>query len=324
MHGQLVAMLNRCADIVDVGEIQTGVHALDIHIERHIHHVQIAGALAVAEQTAFQAVRASHQGQLRCCRPRAAVVMRVDRDHHAVTALDVAMRPLHHVGKDIGRGMLHGGGQVDDALVLGRGLPDVGDGVYHALGELQLGVRIHFGRVLEGPFGVGVLGRDVLEHLGIGHRQFNDLVFTHIQHHTAHHGSRGVVEMDDGAGHAFQRFESATNQVLTRLGQHLYGHVVGNTVFLDELAHEVELDLRGRRKADFDFLETDLHQLLEHAHLALDVHGLDQGLVAVTQIHAAPDRRLGDDRVGPGAIGQTHGGESAVFGGRVLQHGESL
>jgi hypothetical protein len=32
--------------------------------------------------------------------------------------------------------------------------------------------------------------------------------------------------------------------------------------------------------------------LLEHAHLALDVHGLDQGLVAVTQIHAAPDRGL--------------------------------
>ena len=184
------------------------------------------------KQAAFEAVGTSHQRELGRRRARAAIVVGMDGQHDGITALDVAVRPLHHVGKQIGRGMLHRGGQVDDALALGRGLPYIGDGIDDALGKLQLGIRIHLGRVLEGPLRLGVAGSDLVEHAGIGGGQLDDLVFAHVQHHAAHHGRGGVCT--DGTmarGHAFERFEGTADEVLARLGQHLDGHVIGNAVF---------------------------------------------------------------------------------------------
>jgi hypothetical protein len=77
------------------------------------------------------------------------------------------------------------------------------------------------------------------------------------QHHLAHHRRGGVVQVHDGARCARQRFEGARDQVVARLGQHLDGDVVGDQVFVDQLAHEVEVGLRGRREADLDLLEAD-------------------------------------------------------------------
>jgi hypothetical protein len=111
------------------------------------------------------------------------------------------------------------------------------------------------------------------------------------QHHAAHHRRGGVVQVHDGARRALQRLEGALDQWLARLRQHLDGHVVGDQPLVDQLAHEVELGLRRRRKADLDLLEADLHQHLEHAQLARRVHRLDQRLVAVAQVDAAPQRR---------------------------------
>ena len=70
--------------------------------------------------------------------------------------------------------------------------------------------------------------------------------------------------------------------------------VVRNQVVLDQLAHEIEVGLRRGRETDLDFLEAGLHQQVEHAPLARGVHRLDQRLVAVAQIDAAPQRRRGD------------------------------
>jgi len=57
-------------------------------------------------------------------------------------------------------------------------------------------------------------------------------------------------------------------------------------------ADEIEIGLRGgREKTDLDLLEAHLYQKVEHAPLALGAHRLDESLVAVTQIDAAPDRR---------------------------------
>jgi len=108
--------------------------------------------------------------------------------------------------------------------------------------------------------------------------------------------------------------------VVARLREHLDRHVVGNAVFFDELAHKVEFDLRRRGKADFDFLEADGHERLEHAHLARDVHRLDQRLVAIAQVRRQPDRGLGQHGVGPGAVLEADWCECAVLGLRLLQH----
>jgi hypothetical protein len=320
MHGDLVAMLDRGADLVDVREVEFGRYALRVEVERDVHEVEVAGALAVAEEAAFDALGAGHQGQLAGRGAGAAVVVRVHAQHDRLAARQVAVHPLDHVGKDVRRGMLDRRGQVDDALALGRRRPDFGDRIDHALGEHDVGAREHFGRVLEGPLRGRLLCGEVVEHARMAAGEFDDLVFVHAEHHAAHHRGHGVVEVNDGARCALQRLEGACDEVVARLRQHLDRHVVGNAVFLDQLAHEVEFDLRRGGKADFDFLEADGHQRLEHAHLAGDVHGLDQRLVAITQVGRQPDRGLGQHGIGPGAVLEADRGECAVFGLRLLEH----
>src|SRR5690606_30824053 len=127
-------------------------------------------------------------------------------------------------------------------------------------------------------------------------------------------------DVDDGARHALQRLESALDEILPGLGYHLDGDVAGDGVGLDQLAHVVVIDLRGRREAHLDFLETGAYQQIEEAPLALQTHGIDQRLVAVAHVHAAPDRRVPLNAVGPLAVRQLDGLEGAVFAGRVLQH----
>jgi hypothetical protein len=83
-------------------------------------------------------------------------------------------------------------------------------------------------------------------------------------------------------------FHGAADQLFARLGQHDDGDVVGDAVFFDQHAHEVEVGLRGGREADLDFLHADLHQLFEETQLLLRAHRLDQRLVAVAQVGAHP------------------------------------
>ncbi|MOA20528.1 hypothetical protein D3C78_1409780 [compost metagenome] len=149
-----------------------------------------------------------------------------------------------------------------------------------------------------------------------------DLVLGHVEHDLAEGRRAGVVHVDDGLLGARGGFHGAADQVFTRLRQHDDGDVIGDALFVDELAHEIEVGLRGRRETHFNFLEADLHQLFEEAELALDAHRFDQCLVAVAQVGAHPDRRLGDAAAGPGALGEVagKGREGDVFGGGVGKH----
>ena len=126
--------------------------------------------------------------------------------------------------------------------------------------------------------------------------------------------------MDDGLPGATDRLEGAADEVFAGLGENLDGHVVGNVFFFDELAHEAELGFRGGREGDLDFLEAGGAERLEHAHLLLAVHRLEQRLVAVAQVGAHPDRRPVDHAVRPVAVDEPDRGKSTVFGGGVLLH----
>ncbi len=100
------------------------------------------------------------------------------------------------------------------------------------------------------------------------------------------------------------RLERALDQFRPALGQHLDGDVVGNGAVGDDLADEVEVGLAGRREADLDLLVAHADQEVEHAALAGGAHRVDQRLVAVAQIHRAPQGGAGDDAVGPRAVGE--------------------
>ena len=76
VHRQAVAVLGGAAQRVDVGDVELGIDALAEQVQRQRHEVDVAGALAVAEQAALDAVGAGHHAELgggdRACRGRCA------------------------------------------------------------------------------------------------------------------------------------------------------------------------------------------------------------------------------------------------------------
>ncbi len=303
-HRQLVAVLHGAADFVDVGEVDHRVDALDEHVQAQGHQVHVAGPLAVAEQAAFDPVRAGQVAQLGGRDAGAAVVVRVQGQDDALPRVQVAAHPLDGVGVDVGGGHFHRGRQVDDDLAVGGGLEDVGDGVADPDGVLQLGPGEGFRRVLVGDVGVlqGLLV--LLAQPRALQGDVQDAVLVLVEDDPALQDRRRVVQVHDGLLGADQGLVGPLDQVLAGLGQDLDGDVVRDVVALDQLADEVEVRLRGGGEPDFDFLVAHPDQQLEHLQLAGGAHRVDQGLVAVAQVHGAPARGLGDDLVRPGAVRQ--------------------
>ena len=64
VHGQPVAVLGDAAQRVDVADVELGVDALAEQVHRQRDDVDVAGALAVAEQRALDAVGAGHHAEL--------------------------------------------------------------------------------------------------------------------------------------------------------------------------------------------------------------------------------------------------------------------
>ena len=66
-----------------VGKVELRVDAVAVHVHRQRYGVHVAGALAVAEQAAFNALRPGQNGQLGVRNAAAAVVVRVARKDDA-------------------------------------------------------------------------------------------------------------------------------------------------------------------------------------------------------------------------------------------------
>ena len=90
--------------------------------------------------------------------------------------------------------------------------------------------------------------------------------------------------------HTLQRIECLLYYMFPGLCQHLYCHIVGYQILIYELSQKLVFRLRSCRKSYFYLLEADLHQIFEKFHLFIKAHGNDEGLIAVSQIHAAPYR----------------------------------
>ena len=103
MHRQLVAVLDGSANFIDFREVKTWRNTLCVQVERNVHQINISGSFTIAEQAAFNAVSARHQSQLAGSRPCTTVIVRMHRKHDGIAPREVAMHPLHHVGKDIWR-----------------------------------------------------------------------------------------------------------------------------------------------------------------------------------------------------------------------------
>ena len=90
VYRQVVAFADDVDDVIHAREIETGVDALAVEVHRHNHDVHVAGAFAVAEQRAFNAVSACHYCKFGGGNGAAAVVVGVDADHDVFAAGEFA------------------------------------------------------------------------------------------------------------------------------------------------------------------------------------------------------------------------------------------
>ena len=320
VHGQLGAVLDHRAHAVDVRKIQPRRHALRIQIHRQGEQVHIAGALAMAKQTALHPLGAGHHRQLGRRHRRATVVVRVHAENQAVAARQMAVHPFDLVGVGVGGGQLHRSRQVDDHLVLRRRLPHCADRIADFQGEFRLAGGEGFWRVFKHPLGVRATRGQGANLLGAAHRQRLDASAVAIEHNAAKRRGDRVVQMDNGAARAMQRLNGAGNQILARLRQHAQRHIRRHGVLFDQLADKIKIGLRGRWKRHFDFPEANLHQQGKQLPLARRRHRLDQRLIAVAQVGAQPDGRRAGDLVGPLPVGQGQRDKSRVFVLGLAQH----
>jgi hypothetical protein len=323
-HRQLVAVLGGALDLVEVAEVDHRVDALREQVETERDEVDVAGALAVAEQASLDPVGARHVAELGRGDRGTAVVVRVQAEDHAVSPGEIARHPLDRVGVDVGGHHLHGGRQVQDDGTLGSSAEGVDHLVADVDRELELGARVALGRVLvvHVDLGHGLLRG--LAQAGALERDIDDALLVGAEHDVALQHARGVVEVHDGLLRAGDRLVGAVDERLAGLRQHLDRDVIRDQVLLDEAAHEVEVGLARRREAHLDLLVAHAHEEVEHDALALGAHGVDERLVSVTQVDGAPAGRARDALGGPGAVGQVDGELLVVRTVLVNRHARRL
>ena len=124
--------------------------------------------------------------------------------------------------------------------------------------------------------------------------------------------------MQDRLIDTFQGFHRLADQVFPGLGQYGNLHIFRNQIFFHQFAGECKIVLRCRREGNFDFLEADFRQHLEILQFAGRIHGDRQCLIAVTQVHTGPNRRLGQNFIRPLPVGRNDPVQHLVF--RNIRH----
>ena len=169
-------------------------------------------------------------------------------------------------------------------------LDDVDHRIAHLNGVLRLGAGEGFRRIL--VIQVDALGF-ALKLLAQGGRVGGELLDAGLvlaEHDlTLQHG-HGVIEVHDGALGTLQALVSLANQVLASLRQHHDRNIVRNELTLDQHTNEIVIGFGSRREADLDLLEAHRHEQVPETQLALGIHRVDEGLVAVTKIDGTPTR----------------------------------
>ena len=235
--------------------------------------------------------------------------MGVQADNGTVAALQVTAEIFNLVGVAVGGAALHRVGQVDDDLVFRRcaqlfqhPVADFHGVVHFGAGEALGGILIADVDAAAGHF----LFRQLADEPCALDGDIDDTLHVGVENHFPLKGRSGVIEVNDHVLCPADGFKGFLNQVRTSLYQHLNGHVIGNQIALDEGAEDFILGFGSGGEAHFNLLKADIHQRFEKQQLFFQIHRGNQCLVPVPQIHAAPDRSLGDDLVRPLAVLQLY------------------
>ena len=98
--------------------------------------------------------------------------------------------------------------------------------------------------------------------------------------------------MNDRMRRSFDRFKGPFDNMLSRLCQNLDRYILRDHILLDQCTQKLIFCLRRCRKSHFDLLEAYIQKHLEEFYFFLQTHRLDQCLIPIPQIHAAPDGRF--------------------------------
>src|SRR4051812_42894506 len=102
MDRQSIAMLGDLFQRLDIRDIKAGIDSLREHIQGEGDDIDIAGTLAVAEQTALYAVRTGHHAKFSRSDGGAPIIVRVKRQDNRVPSFYVAGEPFDLVGINVG------------------------------------------------------------------------------------------------------------------------------------------------------------------------------------------------------------------------------
>src|SRR3546814_5051343 len=83
VDGELVAIFDHPDHLVDVREVELRVDALRVHVERDGDEAGVAGAFAIAEQTALDAVGAGEQAEFGRRDAGATIIVGVQRNQRS-------------------------------------------------------------------------------------------------------------------------------------------------------------------------------------------------------------------------------------------------
>ena len=274
MDRNVGAVVDHLDDLVRPRQVQLRIDALAVEVHCQGDDVHVAGALAVAQQRAFDALGAGQQRQLCGSHRAAAIIVRMNGDDHAVAILDVLAEILDLIGMVVRPRHFHRGRQVEDALVVRGGLPHIHDRFADPQREIDLGAGEALRGVFETPLHFRIALGIGLDPGGALHRDIDDAIAIHLEHPLALNGRCRVVQVHDGPLGADEGLEGLLDQMLAALHQHGDGHVLRDLLFLDQPAHEIVVRLARRRKPDHHLLDAHLDDLVPEALLLLDAHRL--------------------------------------------------
>ncbi len=198
-----------------------------IQIERQRYDVHIAAALSVAEQRTLDTRGSRQEAQFGAGHARAAVVVCVQAQDHAVPALQVAVEPLDPIGVHVRRRDLDRGRQIQDHLALGARTPSLDHRITYFERVVELGAGEALGRILKNDFGAGQLFGLGFHPVRALHRQLQNFAPRFAKNYAPLQFRGGVVQMHDRALGPGDRLEGAGDQRLSRLSDDLRDDSLG-------------------------------------------------------------------------------------------------
>ena len=280
------------------------INAVHEQIHRQSDDVDVAGALAIAKQRAFDAIGASHHTKLGCGDSATAIVVRVQRQHKFVAPWHVATEPFDDIAINIGRVALDGCWQVQNYLALDSWLDNLHHRFTNFDRKVGFGERETLWRIFVTHGCANKFALKFATDLCCARCDLDNTWFVETENDTTLQRVDRVVKMHNRPWRAGQTLVCSFKKFATTLHKNLNRHIIRNQILLDQQSHEIKIGLTRGWKTNFDLFESHFDERLEHAQLALWVHWIDQRLIAIAQINRAPQRRFVDDAIWPGAVGE--------------------